>query len=234
MNLRGCVNDAIEMRDVLTNERTGIINADNAFLMLNEQAKKSDIIKLIHEVVSKLEGSDTLTIYWASHGSRPKEDEEELYLVTHDTIVKDEEMLNSIKFIEELVPMFEKLNNYIIVILDGCYVGDALARPIIAENKNIGIMSATKREETALEDSRLNHGVFTYHLLLTLNSIDADADNDGYLSMEEAHVYTYKPVLDYVAKNFPRHQQHPTVAGNNIHRMKLIQRSVTEDSIRAR
>ena len=234
VDLNFCVNDALEMREVLTNDHTGLISPDASVLLTDSDATKTRVMASIADVVKKLHTGDTLTIYWASHGTRPASDRNELYLITHDTETDGHEVTNAIKFIQELVPLFQDTDNFVMVLLDGCSVGDALARPIIAQNENIGIMAATKRDEHALEAEPLKHGVFTYHLLLTLRSPDVDADGDNHISMEEAHAYTYKPVLDYVAKNFPGHPQHPTVAGNNIHRMALIRQSIRQDSMRAR
>lgn len=228
LNLSGCVNDAVKMHNLLTNENTGLIQSANAVQFLDEQAEKFKIIEHIKEAVSKLKQNDTLTIFWSSHGARPKLDEQELYLITHDTSIIEKIPVNAIKFIEELVPIFQSVNNYVMVILDGCQVGDALARPIIANNENIGILSASKREEFAYEDNKLNHGVFTYHLLKTFTSMSVDSDDDGYISMEEAYAYTYRPVVDYVRQNIKR-SQHPTCAGNNIHRMNLIKQPTEKD-----
>ncbi|MEM6751527.1 MAG: caspase family protein [Cyanobacteria bacterium P01_C01_bin.38] len=228
-SLKGCVNDAVKMHDVLTNEKTGLIQSENTVQFLNEKATKNNIINQINEFVSKLNQDDSLTITWSSHGTRPDGDKQECYLMAYDTVVENGmPKENAIKFIEDLVPIFQNSNSYIIVILDGCQVGDALARPIIANNENIGIISASKREELAFEDTTLKHGVFTYHLLKTFTSIAVDSDDDGYISIEEAFAYTYRPVVDYVMKKYNR-KQHPTSAGNNIHRMNLIKQASEKD-----
>lgn len=233
-SLNYCVNDAVEMRDTLTNEATGLVSRETSTLLTDAEATKSRVMKVIGDAVRNLRRDDSVTIYWACHGTRPQWDRSELYLVTHDTHVTDNEIRNAVKFIEELVPLFQQVDGQVKVILDGCEVGDALARPVIAENENVGIMAATKREEKALEAKPLKHGVFTYHLLQTLCSTGVDAERDNLISMEAAHAYTYKPVVDYVTTHFPGHPQHPTVAGHRIHRMVLIKQAQPMELIRAR
>ncbi|WP_375340490.1 caspase family protein [Plectonema radiosum] len=87
LKLSGCVNDAVKMHNLLTNENTGLIQSANAVQFLNKQAEKFKIIEHIKETVSKLKQNDTLTIFWSSHGARPESDEQELYLITHDTSI---------------------------------------------------------------------------------------------------------------------------------------------------
>ena len=87
--LSGCVNDAVQMYKLLTNEQTGLIKSDDAVQFLNEQVRKLDIIEWINEAVSKLKKDETLTISWSSHGTRPKNDRKELYLITYDTVYKE-------------------------------------------------------------------------------------------------------------------------------------------------
>ena len=228
-----CVNDALEMRDVLTNPHTGIIELHNTRDFHDEGATKANILACINEFVQKLKGNDSLTITWSSHGTRPESDPGELYLATYDTVVANEAFSNCIKFIEELMPLFQTVKNYIKVILDGCQIGDALARPIIAQNENVGIMAASKREEYAHEVAMLKHGVFTYHLLQTLRSPFVLQSGRIPISMEDAHAHAYRPVVDYVRSVFGR-DQHPTVAGHNIHRMPLIFQCADHHTPRAR
>jgi len=229
-----CVNDAIEMRDLLTNSRTGIIERHNTRDFHDEAATKADVLACINEYVEKLQDSDSLTITWSSHGARPESDPDELFLATYDTGVADDKSFsNSIKFVEELMPLFQTVNNFIKVILDGCHIGDALARPIIAQNENVGIMAAAKREEDAYEAELLKHGVFTYHLLQALRSPFVLQGGRIPISMEDAHAHVYRPVVDYVRSVFGR-DQHPTVAGHNIHRMPLIFQCADHHMPRAR
>ena len=234
LSLSFCVNDASEMREKMTNEATGLIREGNANIILNKEATKATIINSIEKVVPRLDVKDSLTIFWASHGHRPDYDEEELYLATYDMDDKENHFKNSIKFIEELVPIFVKTKASIKVILDGCSVGDALARPIISQNPNIGIMAASKKNERAVEDQRLKHGIFTFHLLLTLGSADVDSDNDGHIGMEEAHAHCYPAVVSYATRSINGHKQHPTVAGNAIHEMQLIRAPRVTDIGRGR
>jgi hypothetical protein len=234
VQLAYCVNDAVEMRDKLTNEATGIIREADADIILDEEATKACIIKRIESIVPQLHMGDSLTFYVASHGTRPEDDEEELYLATHDTYSSEHAFEGAIRFVAELVPIFATTKAFIKVILDGCSVGDALARPIISANNNIGIMAASKKRERALEDERLKHGIFTFHLLLTLGSSEVDSDDDAYIGMEEAHAYCYPKVVNYAVRNLKGQKQHPTVGGNAIHEMQLIKAPIATEIVRGR
>ena len=74
----------------------------------------------------------------------------------------------------------------------------------------VTLISAAGPADFSVADQRLQHGVFTFHLLMALRG-HADADRDGSLGVRE--------LFDYVVEKVPRHaarldtRQRPTLWG---------------------
>jgi hypothetical protein len=75
-------------------------------------------------------------------------------------------------------------------------------------------LAASQEDEFSYEDAALGHGVFTYYLLRGLGAMDgvttpeADADQDGRVTVEELRVYLEREVTR------AKPQQHPLVTGD--------------------
>ena len=84
----------------------------------------------------------------------------------------------------------------------------------IAAGKGRIIMTASGANEVSAEDDQLGHGVFTYYLVEGLKG-KADADRDGFITVDEAYLYVSAKVPGATGQ-----EQHPvkkgTVEGNLI------------------
>jgi hypothetical protein len=63
----------------------------------------------------------------------------------------------------------------------------------LSKGKGRIILSAAGANQVAQEDTKLGHGVFTYHLIKALKGA-GDKDGDGYVSVDEAYAYVSKAV----------------------------------------
>jgi hypothetical protein len=79
------------------------------------------------------------------------------------------------------------------IVLDACNTGG-----MIPEVQEIGryIMTACRDDEFSLEDSTLQHGVFTNYFLESFDSA-TDSNADGVISMEESYSYTSSNTISY-------------------------------------
>jgi len=90
------------------------------------------------------------------------------------------------------------------IVLDSCNSGG-----LIPEVQEIGryIMTACEADESSLESSGLQHGVFTNYFLDSLNSA-TDINGDGVKSMEECFSYTYSNTVSYSgSQGYTHHPQ---------------------------
>ena len=90
------------------------------------------------------------------------------------------------------------------IVLDACNTGG-----MISEVQEVGryIMTACKYDQSSLEASALQHGVFTHYFLKSLDSA-TDSDGDNAISMEECYSYTYSSTVSYSASlGYSHHPQ---------------------------
>ena len=61
----------------------------------------------------------------------------------------------------------------------------------------LAVLTASSYNEEAYEDSSLEHGVFTYSILKGFENMNADYNNDGYITVREIFKYaeTYTRTL---------------------------------------
>ncbi len=89
----------------------------------------------------------------------------------------------------------------IAVIVDTCYGGKILDD--LGDQDGWVISVSSQADEISWWYYALNAGVFTYYTLDGFQSLDADTNQDGWISAEEAFYYAKEPTWDYA------HKQHP-------------------------
>lgn len=200
--------DANDLYQVLTTEHGW--KSKNIKKLIDSAATKAEIQNSIDDFSNKVKSQDLFVLFFAGHGSymadQPPIDEDDgfdEYFQTHDlaTILDD-----------ELATMLEKIkSNRIVVIIDACFSGgffkvaDMQARTVpgiphesltdaingdLAKQGYI-VLTASDEDETCVESSTLQNGVFTYYLLEGMfpKPFLADANNNRKVSAEEAYTY---------------------------------------------
>jgi hypothetical protein len=164
--LRGCVNDAIEIGQLLQTNDNG--NANFHVLLKTNIARRSTLLQLIAELFSG--EVDTALLYFSGHGTF---NELGGYLVTPDYRQYDEGIsMNDILTLANQ----SKIKNKIII-LDCCHSG-AITSPRLAHNtvghisEGITLLTASRQEEVAVEVK--GKGVFTNLLIEALKGGAAD------------------------------------------------------------
>jgi uncharacterized caspase-like protein len=200
--------DANDMYQVLTTEHGW--KKENIIKLIDSAATKVGIQNGVDDFSNKVKPDDLFLLFYAGHGSYTPDqapidetDGFDEYLLTHDL----ENILD-----DELATMLEKIHsNKIVVIIDACFSGGyfkgvdmqtrtvpgpPLERLIDALNGDLAkegyiILSASDEDETCVESSTLQNGVFTFYLIEGMlgKPFSADFDKDLKVSAEEAYTY---------------------------------------------
>ncbi|MCK5568334.1 MAG: hypothetical protein KAJ15_01380, partial [Spirochaetes bacterium] len=70
------------------------------------------------------------------------------------------------------------------------------------------VLAASGQYEFAYENDALQHGVFTYFILKGLSGLNADADNDDYITIRELFDYAENHTKSYVEYHYGSVYQH--------------------------
>jgi len=227
--------DAQAFYDFLTGTQGGGFQKDHVRFLLNEQATTASVKAAFRWLISQAGEEDLVVIYFAGHGGTGEDvtvppdeaDGVDEYLITYDaqqadlfsTAVRDDEMA-------DWLASFRCDN--VVVILDSCFAAGA-TRSLEQTGTRAGpgnrvfndlvgpgrlFLAASKEDEFSYEDAALGHGIFTYYLLRGLGAMEgvttpeADADQDGRVTVEELRVYLEREVTR------AKPQQHPLVTGD--------------------
>jgi uncharacterized caspase-like protein len=207
-------------------------NFDGGWLLTPQSAGRSVTRQSVLEAIDQLakenrNENDTIVIYFSGHGTlapgpRPENGGLGLrkFLVMGDTQFAKPEA--TALGIDDLLARFQKLRSRRkALIIDSCYAGGgkayltpqimnilaqqragAMQEPIDSVVEGAAIYTASAWAEEARESEKLDHGVYTYFLL---EGFKSDLDNDGAVSLSEAHQYASNRVIAYT-----QNSQHPT------------------------
>jgi len=225
--LRYAVSDARAFFDHLVNFNR--IPPENVLLLLNEDATLTKLRSALGTHLKKSAGpEDMVIIFFAGHGATEKDsmspdgDGLEKYLLPCDADPRD--LYATALPMGEITRIFNRIQaERLVFIADACYSGASGGRSIgagslranisdafldrIAAGKGRVILSASGANEVSEENHQLRHGIFTYYLLQGLRG-DADVDQDGVITVDEAFAY--------VSLEVPRatgQEQHPVKKG---------------------
>ena len=225
--------DARAFYGFLTNPRGGGFAKDHVRFLLNEEATTASVKAAFRWLIGQAGAEDLVVIYFAGHGgtgedlTKPPDETDGIdeYLVTYDTqqdlfstAVRDDEMADWLASFR---------SEHVVLVLDCCFAAGA-TRSLEQVGTRAGpgnrvfndltgpgrlFLAASQEAELSYEDAALGHGVFTYYLLRGLGSLEgmtsleADADKDGRVTVEELRTYLEREV----SKQRP---QHPLVTGD--------------------
>lgn len=170
--LNGCVHDAVEIAALLGENADGSPNFD-VKLKCDIQTK-SELLDDLHSLFDEGE-SDIALFYFSGHGT----DELAGQIVTPD--LKGRDMGVSMNEILRMANISKSKNK--IIILDCCYSGNfgdlsAVGSSDAIIGKGVTILTASNRDEVAVEDGITGHGVFTELLIQALKGGAADVSGN--------------------------------------------------------
>ena len=229
--LRYAAADARSFHDWIVSPDGGRYAPSMVNLLLDAKATGANIKKALFEWLAQAIEEDTVTIYFAGHGSPQSPDHpENLFLLPYDTQYDSVPTTGFPMWdIETALKRFIKARR-VIVITDACHAGgvgqafDVARRagrglnvvPMASSLQNLSrisegvcIISASDDNQMSQEGAQWGggHGVFTFHLLDGLKG-KADYNKDGLVTLGEII-----PFLSEQIRRDTRNAQTPTVAG---------------------
>jgi len=225
--LKYAVNDAMAFKNYL-GQYVGVPE-NNIFVLTDQNATKENIQHLLGTKLKRQTAKeDSVIIFYAGHGavetdpSNPDGDGFEKYLLPYDADLND--LYTTSISMDEVRKIFQRISaERLIFIADTCYSGASGGRTMvtsktranlsdkfyerISKGKGRVIISSCSANEISKEDDRLQHGIFSYHMLEGLKG-RADQDDDGIITVSELFSYISRTVPEASAQD-----QHPVKKG---------------------
>ena len=214
---------------------------DAVTLLENASATKARVLDGLKTLRTKVRDEDTVVIFFSGHGSIGPGPDGRLhyYLVPHDGRI-DKLAATGLQddALEEAIGQLPA--RQIVVILDACYSGGAVGvirprgvtntaagaapspRPFIEASAGRVVLSASRPDQTALEDDQRG-GIFTSFLLEGLGGA-ADTNNDGFIDVLELYQFLAPRVRDYVRQQHGQEQAPVLEVRNLSDQMVLVRR----------
>ena len=220
--------DAQAFYELLTDPQRSGFQKENVRLLIDAEATHTAIRKSVNQwLYNQVTPDSTVMIFFAGHGGQEQDKceneagKQAYYFLPWDA---DPEDLASTSLSQS---DFERLLRTLkaqrmVMFLDACHstgVAKAGGRDLaivtapkyerLAEGEGRVVIAAAKPEQRSWEDEKLQHGIFTYHLLEALRG-KADANGDGYVSIQEVAAYLQREVPRTV-KLLGKEPQDPTM-----------------------
>jgi hypothetical protein len=217
LNLDYAEVDARSIKDFFTAQGKSFPFAKAEVTHLADQQATKQGIQALFAQVRKVPAQDLVVLYLAGHGVGLGD---EWYFVPHDVDNPDTDQIRSqglssreLKQEMEAIPA-----NRVFVVIDACHSGGAVsplkdfqgmkALRMLARDSGVHVLSATDKNQFAVELSQLGHGVFTYSLLKGLSG-EADTGKDGTVSVGEAMAFVER-MVPILSQRFAKYLQYPT------------------------
>jgi hypothetical protein len=224
--LNGPIREVTMLSHVFQNSKGSILGT--LVMVTNKDATRDKILKEIVQLRNKANRNDFIVIYWAGFSVNDVSDN--VYLLTSDSVWTGEDKqppTNSLSVAEDIIPYSSEANP-LLLIIDGCNIGDALVGPMSRQYPYFAALTSSKADEYVLDTiPSTSVSAFASAFIDGLQGEAEDLDGDGLISAEEIYHYMYPRVLAAVTapgvrtKGSPSVVQHPTVAGRYIHRIFL-------------
>jgi uncharacterized caspase-like protein len=209
-----CEADANSIYTALLEDDIGW-DAGELTVLLGSAATKSAIISALNTIIGQAQANDYILLYFSGHGSViPDINGDEIDSFDETIVPEDALPADPSTYIsdDELGNIFSQCRTAKgVVILDCCYSGGIINKSLGANGArskyiegirsrgtgssgdldivSFPVMTASGQNEDSYEFISLGHGVFTYYILDGLNSLNADSNNDNYISVRELFKY---------------------------------------------
>lgn len=178
-------------------------------LLTNGNATYRSIMKAMREVFAKAGPDDFLVFYFSGHGN-------DGLFCPHD--LYDAELRHS-----EIKELFRSAEGrYRLIIADACYSGSiadysppATVSHAELMDSRIAVIMSSRTDQTSIESSSLQNGVFTHALINGLQG-NADENADRYITAGELFHYTKQRVM-----HATNDEQIPVIYGLNLFSIPL-------------
>ena len=205
-NLFYTVDDAFSMCYLLIEEYN--VRYENIILLYDNYATKNNIDSAFAQIRSEIGTYDTFFFYFSGHGGTDGMFE---FICPYDSLPDSPSNLYYWNDLSSQLGSLGCAEKYIVI--DACNSGGMIR----GDGTNKFFMTACDDDELSLEVVALQHGLFTYNYLNSLN-FAPDINGDGVLSMEEQFTYIYSETVSYSANLGTVHhpQQQDGITGEDV------------------
>jgi len=163
-------------------------------LLLNKDATRTEILKAIKDLSDNTRNDDYVIFNFAGHGFTTAIESQDIkannsFICPSDFESGYEELTSiSLEDLKNILNQIKSISK--LIIFDSCHSGGALRREfldlnlreikidkfleIIGKIQGTGIITACDSDESAIEDPKIEHGVFTHNLIMTLEEVDSE------------------------------------------------------------
>lgn len=217
-NLEYAHRDAEELAKAFQKQEGTLYSKVNTMVLTNENASERNIRIQMNKFLRQASAQDVIIIFVAGHGIQ--DNEQQLYLVTHDGDIREPYTGMEISKFRDFIAA-RPLNQKALFLLDICHAGSTGAKKrgrISAEDavrelsRGTGtvVFASSTGNQSSLEseDYGGGHGAFSAALL---EALDGAADQN---SGDQNAVNSVNEVIAFVSRRVPQMtqgQQHPTV-----------------------
>ena len=241
--------DARVFYELLIDPQRAGFNPENLCLLLDADATHHKIRKSINTwLYGRITPDSTVVIFFAGHGGQERDkksqeaDKQSYYFLPWDADCEDlASTAISQREFEELLQTLRVKR--MVIFLDACH-STGVAKPggrdlaivgaprydRLAEGEGRVVVAAAKPEQRSWEDPKLQHGIFTHHLIEALRG-KADYNGDGYVSIQEIVAYLQKEV-PRSARLLGKEPQDPTLICESMSRDIIL--TVDAERVRER
>lgn len=230
-NLKYADKDAQAFYDFLRSPGAGSIPVEDAVLLTNAKATRSNIIRALVDKLTRATKEDLFIFYFSGHGKNG-EFENVGYLLNYDT-ENDNEPATAISMDEVRSKIDRSAAKMKISYIDACHAGlfksggakgDANDNAEIikayteglanAGDGNAAFLASSARQQS-LEDDALGHGIFTHYLIKGLGG-EADKEQKEGTGYDNG-IVTISELSTYLSNNIQKHtkyKQKPSLEGS--------------------
>lgn len=205
----------------LLGSKYGAFSERNISLLRDSEATRTKVLSVLKQTLTDAQEKDTVFVYLAGHGGI---DNGEYFFVTHDTdagaLAKTGLPLTQIRNFFDQSP-----SHQVFLWLDFCHSGGILTRSAeggddreiisrtlsVIHGKGKVILAACTESQSAYEDSKIGHGLFTDALLRGLRG-EAQAGGE----------ITANSLFDFIDREVGSHRQRPMYFGKLTGRIVLM------------
>ena len=203
--LPSAVNDAIALRQVLTNPEMGEFAEADVTVLQNPDRQTMETA--IYNLFANRQKDDLVLLYFSGHGV--VDDGGEFYFASRSTRKEEGRLVPPTAVSARPVQgwMEQSRSQRKVIILDSCFSG-AFAKGVKAKDsgsvnpeqflggKGTAILTASTSTQYALTQEGFDLSVYTHYLVEGIRTGGADRDDDGWIAMEELHEYASSKVRE--------------------------------------
>ncbi len=227
-NLQYPSNDAKRIYKIFIDPRYGGVPKENALLLLNEKATRSEMIAALRKIKT---WDGYVYVYYSGHGAPKIKGDRFIdgFLVPYDVVVSDPDALEDtsikISYIQDLIE--ESQAKGVMVAIDACFSGGGKSivakggKPLVGmlvtselikpqSTGKVIITSSATNQQSWEDETEIKGGIFSYYLL---EGLSGKAGRDVWVKVNE--------LADFIKENVPKAarklkgvEQTPQVTGN--------------------